>query len=1044
MARSGLLIDKKTRGGSGKRRVLTALNYDLVGSTVLLDSLEIEDYQDLIADFQHEVHQAVAALSGRLHDIEGDGGVATFPVEMDAKDAASLAIQAGFEIIAACKRVSKYRKRNDLHVRVGIATSMSLVQNPDRPAGPPKITGAALALAARLQTLAAPDTIFVSQETRSIVRRSHTFQLQGTHAVKGFAEPETIWRAIGYRRKVDRYFAFGRLNATMANRADALRELERSWQLATNGLGQALLIEGKAGIGKSRLVHRLRAFMRENGAHRIMFQCQPSGQRTALHPLLQALPNLEEGNGQQRSAAAINRLFRESGIYDREAIDIFVYLLGAEGASRGLKGASLDVIRERSGWAARHCIEALCAEGPLLLVIEDIHWIDPTSLQLLSEALQAIGSLPVFVVLTARPFLKNSRPELPNTRIMRLNPLERKYARQIVFAKFPRYGETASAAMLDLIERVSGGVPLYIEEICQWASENSHSAQETLTKNRSPNRLSAFEAVVAARLGQLGASSEVACAAAVAGTRFDVSLLRIALPELNANDIEAAITELMKQGFVVQVTLAEPALYGFRHALIRETLYKSLMRARRQGIHGRIYAAVQGNREIAPWIGTATLAEHAENAGLLPEAIECLLAAGSESAARSAMTVARQLLEHALGLCREIEDTNRRESLMLRTMTVLGPVLTTSEGPGSEPAQKLYMEGIGIARQRPPRERAAWFPIYWGWWFTGSDVNGERAHALLDEMRDVDDVEVQLQSRHCVWAIDFYLGQHGNCVNSVDEALPLYEDQPRLQNPASYGGHDTKVCGLVHRGLSLWFTGQTSKAIASLNEAKTWAEKTSHVGSIAHALINSAMLATYRRDFTQLRSDIVALRNVTEKNRLPTLAATAQILEGWCSGLEGDAVAGRDVMRRGLDIHRKLQTPEDYPVYCTMLAEILAKSGDAAEALQLLNSIVEDRGSAGHSFWLAELHRRRAHLMALGAAAAQDILTVLELSLEIAARQHAVPLLLCSYETLSVLQPTSQLVEKFKDQVEAAKRDVDPAVPLFANPENIILTGVMV
>lgn len=1041
MARSGLLIDKKTRGESGKRRVLTALNYDLVGSTVLLDSLEIEDYQDLIADFQHEVHQAIIALSGRIHDIEGDGGIATFPVEMDAKDAASLAIQAGFEIIAACRRVGLRRKRTDLHVRVGVATSMSLVQNEVKPGATPKVTGAALTLATRLQTLAAPDTIFVSQETRNLARRSHVFQLQGTHAVKGFSDPEQIWRAIRYRRKVDRYFAFGRLNATMVNRFDEYRELERSLQLAASGRGQALLIEGEAGIGKSRLVHLLRAFIHQHRARRIMFQCQPSGQRTVLHPLIQVIPKLDEGSGQRISAATINRLFRESGVYDREAIDVFAYLLGVEGAGKGLKDASFETILERSGWAARHCIEALCATGPLLLVVEDIHWIDQMSLQLLSEALQAIEALPILVVLTARPYPENSWPELPNTRVMALKPLEQKYARQMVVAKFPRYGEAAGAPMLDLIEQVSGGVPLYIEEISQWASENLHSVQDTLTNSRSPNRLSAFESVVASRLGQPGAFSEVAGAAAVAGIRFDVALLQIALPELTANDVDAAIAELVRQGFVVQVSLAEPARYSFRHALIRETIYKSLMRARRQGIHGRIYAAVQGNREIASWIGTATLAEHAENAGLLPEAIECLLAAGSESAGRSAMTVARQLLEHALGLCRDIEDTDRRESLMLRTMTVLGPVLTTSEGPGSEPAQKLYMEGIGIARKRPPRERAVWFPIYWGWWFTGSDVNGERAHALLAEMKDVDDAEVQLQSRHCVWAIDFYLGQHSSCVSSVEEALPIYEGNPRLQNPASYGGHDTKVCGLVHRGLSLWFTGQTSKAIASLNEAKTWAERTSHVGSIAHAAINSAMLAAYRRDLTQLRLEIAALRNVTEKNRLPTLAATAQILEGWCIGLEGDAVAGRDLMRRGLDIHRKLQTPEDYPVYCTMLAEILAKSGDAAEALRLLNSIVEDRGIAGHSFWLAELHRRRAHLMALGGAAPQDILTVLELSLETAARQHAVPLVLCSYETLSALQPTSQLVEKFKDRVEAARYDVDPAVPLFANPENIILTG---
>ena len=1028
-------------GSASTRRVLTALNYDLVGSTRLLNALDIEDYKDLITDFQNEVHRAVTALSGRMQDIEGDGGMATFPVDIDARDAASLAIQAGFEIIAGCRRVGVRRRRADLHVRVGIATSLSLVQDAARLSGAPKVTGAALAMATRLQTLAMPDTVMVSEETRSLARRAYRFQSQGARTMAGFSAAEEIWRAIGHRRQIDRYFAFGRLNAKLINRVDELDELRRSWNLAVQGMGQAILIEGEAGIGKSRLVHKVRAFMRGQRSRRILVQCHPSGTRTTLHPILQALPRDEEGGGRVTSLPDVKRLFRENGIYDEEAIDVLGYLLGAEEAGAGLKDAGLEAIREKADRAAVRCIEALCSEGPLLLLIEDIHWIDPTSLQLLKAALVAIETLPVLVVMTSRPTAERARLTLPHTRLMPLQPLASKDARNVIIAKFPKHAEAGGEALLELVEQVSGGVPLYIEEICQWAGENLQLAREALGKSQSPNRLSAFEAVVTARLAQLGPAAQVARAAAVAGFRFDAELLQKTLPDRTLADVAAGLQLLAGQGFVIEVSLSEPGLFGFRHALIRETIYKSLLRAERQGFHRSLYRAVDENRGLAPWIDLAGLADHAENAGLFPEAIECLLTVGAQNAQRSAMTEARQLLEHALALSNDISERAERETFMLRSMASLGPVLTTSEGPGSEPAQKLYETGIELARRRPAQERARWFPIYWGWWFTGADVNGERAHALLREMKDVESAEVQLQTRHCVWAIDFYLGHHGTCITCVDEALPLYEGHAELRNPAQYGGHDTKVCGLVHRGLSMWFKGHAAEAVSSMQLAKAWARETSHIGSMAHALINSAMLAAYRRDLPQLTIDIAELKELTAKNRMPTLLATAQILEGWQQGVSGELTRGLATMNQGLETHRKLQTPEDYPVYCTMLAELLMLNGEAAKAKTLLASLSDEKGDASHLYWKAEVYRRRAQVLALTNASEESVTEELAQSLRLAVEQGAVPLLLQSHETLQSFRAAMPLAARYQDEVDAARRVPDGDVPLFALPERISIGG---
>ena len=221
-----------------ERRVLTALCYDLVGSTNLLAVLDIEDFQELMAAFQQAARQAVSSCSGTVKVEAGDGGIALFPADIDAKDAASLAIRAGLEIIEACHRVGAENDRTDLHVRVGIATSMTLIEKSDADAGRETVTGPAFAMATRLQAIAQPDTVVVSDETRNLARRSHVFSFRGSHAIKGFAEPERVWRALSHKREVDRFFAFGRLSSPLVNREAELGTIAevlgqgrcRTWQ----------------------------------------------------------------------------------------------------------------------------------------------------------------------------------------------------------------------------------------------------------------------------------------------------------------------------------------------------------------------------------------------------------------------------------------------------------------------------------------------------------------------------------------------------------------------------------------------------------------------------------------------------------------------------------------------------------------------------------------------------------------------------------------------------------------------------------------------
>jgi predicted ATPase/class 3 adenylate cyclase len=738
-----------------ERRIVTALCYDLVGSTDLFHLLDIEDFQELMAAFQDAARQSIISYSGIVNSEAGDGGVALFPIEVDAKDAASLAIRAGLEIVEATRRVGREAGRDDLHVRVGIATSTALVQAAEfgQSTGEP-VTGAAMAMATRLEAIAAPDTVLVSEETRNLARRSHAFTFQGSQILKGFTEPEKMWRAIGHRKEVDRFYAFGMLGGPFVGRANELGTIATCWENAVEGRGEVLLIEGDAGIGKSRLLYEVRRRTRLQRSKLLLFQCLPGGSRSTLHPLLHSFAGgVAEGGWQSRlTVSDVATLFERQGIHDPEVNDIFGYLLGARGTYQKLGNSDPGPIRDKARRAVGLSLQAMCKNGPVILVVEDIHWIDPTSQDLLAEAARLVRQFPALLVVTCRLKSQVEWLEASNPTRISLRPLDPDEARLAIRTKWPEDRLAVLPELLEMTERVSGGVPLVIEEMCQWMSESGGSGTISMARTGSTKHVSTFENILDTRLCRLGAARDVARAGAVAGNRFNLRLLSELLPDFGKKSLSNALNALCDAGFFTRARAPGTTAYGFRHALIQETIYDALLRKPRQELHRRLFTAVSQEPAIAPWIESGSLAEHAERAGLLENAVELFVTAGKESLARSAMVEARHYLEHALTVCNQLSDSSRVETLKLSALTSLGPVLTATVGPNSPAARKLYEDGFEIARRRPLDEQSKWFPIYWGWWFTGSNfrIMHDRALQVQRMLSGIRDPEITLQVKHCI------------------------------------------------------------------------------------------------------------------------------------------------------------------------------------------------------------------------------------------------------------------------------------------------------
>lgn len=1015
-----------------ERRELTALFYDLVESTNLLTHTDIEDYQEIIASFQEAAQRAVQIHGGSVRDKFGDGGMVVFGYPVPSERHALRATHAGLDIIAACKQLAAEIGRDDLQVRIGIATSDVVVDDPVTEKSNYTIIGIAPTLASRLQTFADPNTIVVCDRTYKLTRRYYRYEDRGIRSIKGFERGEHVWRVTRQRDHASRFFGSVDIGMSMIGRRTELGIAIRLWRKALTGQGQMLIVQGEAGVGKTRLLHEIRRRTRSSRSRMLVFQCSARGARMALQPLadrfLGARASRHDGGG-QLTADFIESTLRREGIHDPETIEILASLICAEKNKNPEFGdLGPGQMRQRTYFAVRNCLSVWLQKAPVVIAVEDAHWIDPTSRDLLEDMAGWIKNRQVLLVVTTRMPIGDIVESAAEKRII-LDGLSHKEAGELANIIWDRDSEDAiPASAIDLIYKKSNGIPLFLEEIITLFRESLGFDVQKLGKFLKNANIPGFESVLSAKLNSLGGAKEVAYAASAVGRNFGPELIHNILGNVGSGMLEDAFNRLIEANLIVPHGGGVSNVYSFRHALIQETIYRMLLRKSRQTLHRLIFLAVSEKRNIAPWMRIAALAEHAERAGLIKEAVEKYVEAGRENSALYAVREARSLLDTALRLAKKIDDPDERDQLSLSALSVLGPILTSTEGTKSPDACKLYEDAIKITRRRPDDERAAWFPIFWGWWFTGANfaVQRERARIVMEELEDVEDPQIQLQIQHCVWANDFNMGNHDSCIAAVDGGIRLYQSREGRESYTLYGGHDARVCGLGEKGLALWFKGRVQGAIVNVKASRAWADEIGHLGSILHALDIEAMLLRYRRAFEPLRSTASEMKNLADRFDLKPFHAKAMIFDGWCIGHTVDAEQGRDLVANGLAIQKEIGTDEDFPVYSEMLAELISKTGRPADGVALLDEAINESERTGHNYWLAELYRRRARIQSQAGEDEDKIVRTLEKSMAIAHRQNAIALLLRAFGTLKSLGLSDHADPRIWSQVEDAIAQVEP------------------
>jgi class 3 adenylate cyclase/predicted ATPase/DNA polymerase III delta prime subunit len=976
-----------------ERRQLTVMFCDLVGSTALSTRHDPEDLRELIGDYHRAVAETVGRFDGFVAKYMGDGVLIYFGYPQAHEDDAERAVRAGLAVIEA---VGKLPAREDLRVRLGIATGLAVVGDliGEGAAQERGVVGETPNLAARLQGLAAPNTLIIAEATRRQIGGLFDLEDLGPRQLAGFAELQRAWRVLGESGAVSRFEALRSGETPLVGREEEVELLVRRWEQAKSGEGRVVLISGEPGIGKSRLTVALSEHIGGEPHKRLRYFCSPHHQDSALHPFIE---QLERAAGFARDDTADTKLAKlqallASGTADYDDITLLSELLSLPSSATELN-LSPQRKREKLFEAMLGQLEAEARQRPVLMVFEDAHWIDPTSRELLDLAVDRVRRLPVLLAITFRPEFQPPWGGRSHVTSLALNRLGERDGEALVQNLAGNAALTAEM-VAEIVERTDG-VPLFVEELTKAVRESAEQGDRVaaVLGTASQTALSVpatLHASLMARLDRLGpAAKEIAQIGAVLGREFAYELIE-PVAQHPERELQAALDQLDEAGLLFCRGTPPQATYLFKHALVQDAAYSTLLRGRRQELHGRVAAALEAHFADLVERQPELLAHHLTAAGATERAVDQWLKAGRHAAARLAYVEAIAHLNRGLGLLHSIPESPVRNGREIELQLALGFCLFTAKGAVA--AKPAYTRALELAESSgEPQQRFE--ALYGAWQSTRDSVSGGIAAArslserLLRMAEPEGDDGLRLQAHHSGWTTRLHAGDPAKTREHADAGRLLYDPEKHASHRLVYGGHDPGVCAQLSGALAEWLLGYPDKALASIAEGLALAERIAHPFTLGLALLQSSEVYLNLREPERALRQLDAAEAVAAEQRLslmsePGMLRGAALLE---QSAVDEAIAR---IREGVAKWTGLGRTKDLPYGLAFLAEGLARHGDRAAALAALREGLEIADATGEHKWDAELHRVTGTVL-LAENKLDEGQAALQEAIRIAQAQHA-------------------------------------------------------
>ena len=949
-------VSDRPSPADAERRQLTVMFCDLVGSTELSTTLDPEDLREVIGAYHRCVAQTVGRFAGFVAKYMGDGVLVYFGYPQAHEYDAERAVRAGLALIEG---ISEMRTPEPLRVRVGLATGLVVVGDliGTGAAQEQAVVGETPNLAARLQSVAEPGWLLIDANTRRLVGDLFEFQDLGAVEAKGFSGAVLAWQVLRQSRVEDRFEALRASSLTaLVGREEELEFLLRRWARAKESHGQVVLVSGEPGIGKSRIAAVLADRLRDEPSRRLRYFCSSHYENTALYPVTAQLESAAGFARQDPPATRLRKfkiLLAQSAAIDEETA-LIGELLSLSFADNGATAQlTPQQKKEKTLEALVRQVEALSRDRPVLMVWEDVHWIDPTSRELLDLTIARLRNLRVLLVMTFRPEFNPPWIGQAHVGLLALNRLDTQDG--IVLVERVA-GKPLPSAVVAQITARADGIPLFVEELTRALIETGSLQDEGIGYEPDQPALLAIppslHASLLARLDQLGPNAkEAAQAGGAIGREFSYPLLIAA-----ASGSEAAVRDgldrLVRAGLVFQRGVPPAAEYQFKHALVQDTAYGTLLRSTRQKLHLRIAAALRdqspGTVERAPEV----LAHHLALAGHLDSAAAHWLEAGRRAAARSANLEAVAHLTRGIEALSSVADTAERAHQELALQLALGPALMTTRGFNAPEPERAYQ----TARQLSERlgDDRARFASIWGLWLvSGSSGRPAFRRELADELfrvaERIGDGGLLLEAHHAGWATDMSAAHHISAREHVLDGLALYDREEHRSHALVYGGHDPAVCGKGHGAIMLWLLGYPDQAALEARDVVVFAETIGHVPSVGHALWWAAMVHQLRGDAAPVLDHSKRLLTLGTEHALRQYQVIGSITHGWAFTHLSDVEEGLSELRQAVISYTGTQRA----YFGAILAETELHAGDFDRATAALNDAAAIANRLDETWWRA-------------------------------------------------------------------------------------------
>ena len=980
---------------AAERRQLTVMFCDLVGSTTLSARLDPEDLREIIGAYQRCCAVLVELNGGFVAKYMGDGVLAYFGYPQAHEDDAERAVRAGLALVEAVPKLTT-AAGSPLQVRVGIATGLVVVGDliGAGAAQEQAVVGETPNLAARLQAIAEPDTVVIAESTRKLLGNLFELQDLGARDLKGIAGPAArAWAALRTSSVESHFDALHTTGLTpLVGRDEEVELLLRRWSRAKTGEGQVVLLSGEAGIGKSRLTAAVLERLATEPHTRLRYFCSPQHTDSALYSII---GQMERAAGLAHDDKPQAKLDKLDSVLAQTSTSVQDAALFAEMLSLPNDGRypALDLTpeqrRQRTLEALMSQLAGLARQNPVLMIFEDAHWVDPTSLEVLGRAVDRIATLHVLLVVTFRPEFNAPWVGQSHVTSLTLNRLGEREAAAII-ARLVENKELPAAVMAEIVER-SDGIPLFVEEMTKAVLEAESEGAARRTAATGPSLAQAvpasLHASLMARLDRLGPAKEVAQIGAAIGREFSHALLASVALQTGA-ELELALDRLIQAGLLFRQGTPPQATFLFKHALVQDVAYSTLLRGARRTLHARIADALLAASDIAPEI----VAMHLQRAERSAESISYWRKAGEQSARRANDREAVSHFRRALSLLEAQPETNERWRTELAILSQLGPALMNVHGWAAAEVGEVVERAADVGRRLESSQELA--PSIANLWvFQFSNGRLDAAEKISDDLlrigRELNNSDVLLQGHHCAWPVCWGRGALADAVGHIDAGLALYDEERHAHHRFLYLGHDPAVCGLSIASQLYSTLGYPTRAIDTGERALALARRLNHEPSLVHGLWFVVESQMTRCDVAGATANTGELLKLAEQYGLPQPRAIGRVYRGWALASAGKAVEGLALAEEGITLLERSGTRIFLSRNYCAIAEIYLILGRYADGLRQVEKALRIASDIGESFYLPRLFQIRARLMQASGQTDEAVEASLKRSLELAIVQGA-------------------------------------------------------